>query len=73
MRIVLAGIVGGFVAFFCGAFNHLVLEWGGRAFTPVPDQAQIKAFFKEGQYQPLESTCFPTWTNPCPRTRFRRP
>lgn len=52
MRIVLAGIVGGFVAFFCGAFNHLVLEWGGRAFTPVPDQAKIKAFFKEGQYQP---------------------
>ena len=33
MRVLLAGIVGGLVAFFCGAFNHMVLDWGNRAFS----------------------------------------
>jgi|GEM_PF-2083201 hypothetical protein len=50
MRILIAGIVGGLVAFFCGAFNHMVLEWGGRAFSPLKDEAKIKAFFKEENY-----------------------
>lgn len=52
MRVLLAGIVGGLVAFFCGAFNHMVLDWGNRAFTPIKDPARVKAFFKEENFSP---------------------
>jgi len=44
IRVILAGILGGVLAFFAGAFNHMVLELEGRAFQQVPEELEVRSY-----------------------------
>lgn len=55
LRILIAGVVGGFLVFFMGFVSHMFLELQGRAFENIPDGAnfvdQLKArALKPGLY-----------------------
>jgi hypothetical protein len=42
-RILLAGVLGGLLMFFAGAFEHMVLNFGDQAIHPLPDEASVMA------------------------------
>jgi hypothetical protein len=44
MRVILAGVLGGILMFMAGAFEHMVLQWGGRAFKQLPDEQAFREF-----------------------------
>ena len=52
-RILIAGLVGGVLVFFTGAFNHMVLGLQGRTLTNVPDSGtfveQLKLIGRESR------------------------
>ncbi|MCI0682171.1 MAG: hypothetical protein L0Y71_08710 [Gemmataceae bacterium] len=47
VRILLAGVLGGAVAFVCGAIEHMVFQWQGRTFKSLPDDAALMEFLKK--------------------------
>jgi hypothetical protein len=47
VRIVLAGVLGGAVAFVCGAIEHMVFQWQGRTFKQLPNDAALMEFLKK--------------------------
>ena len=47
VRILLAGILGGAVAFVCGAIEHMVFQWQGRTFKQLPNDAALMEFLKK--------------------------
>lgn len=45
-RAIIAGVVAGFVVFFAGAIEHMVLQWGDRAMRPLPKETEVLDFIK---------------------------
>jgi hypothetical protein len=52
MRLIIAGIVGGLVMFFWGAFSHMVLQLGDGAIKAVPNEAAVVAAMKSNITEP---------------------
>lgn len=47
VRILLAGIAGGVIAFVCGAVEHMVFNWQDRAFRDLPNETALMEFLKK--------------------------
>jgi hypothetical protein len=52
VRILIAGIVGGILVFFTGAFNHMVLGLQGRTLSNVPDGQSFVEHLKTRSLKP---------------------
>lgn len=52
MRVILAGIVGGFLLFFWGAFSHMVLPIGEIGVKSMPNEAPVMAAMKSNIPEP---------------------
>jgi len=51
-RILIAGIVGGVLVFFMGAFNHMALGLQGRTILDLPDEPTVVDFVKDRELKP---------------------
>ena len=47
VRILIAGVLGGAVAFTCGAIEHMVFQWQERTFKPLPNENALMEFLKK--------------------------
>lgn len=52
MRLIIAGIVGGIVMFFWGAFSHTVLPLGDAGIKVLPNEAEVVAAMKANITEP---------------------
>lgn len=52
IRIVIAGLVGGFIVFCCGAFSHMALNLEGRAFSQFAKDEDMRAFIGKQELKP---------------------
>jgi hypothetical protein len=52
VRILVAGIVGGILVFFTGAFEHMALEWGGRTISDIEKDSGFRESLREHQVPP---------------------
>ena len=52
VRILVAGIVGGILVFFTGAFAHMALEWGGRTISDIEKDGEFRDSLREHQLPP---------------------
>jgi hypothetical protein len=47
IRILIAGVLGGIVAFVCGAVEHMVFQWQDRHFKAVPNETAFAKWLKD--------------------------
>lgn len=52
VRILVAGLVGGILVFFMGAFEHMALDWGGRTISRIPRDATFREHVQEQSLPP---------------------
>lgn len=52
MRVIIAGIVGGLILFFWGAFSHMVLPLGEVGIKSMPNEAPVMAAMKSNIPEP---------------------
>lgn len=47
LRVILAGVLGGVIAFVCGAVEHMVFKWQHRAFKNLPNEDALTEVLKK--------------------------